>query len=158
LGYENGELRIESHRYPFCIGDGDPAKSDNIHAGALLVPFNQELNRLMLVVKNAEAKSYQISWGDQTRTYTAEQLGQGVNLAEDFRNNPFGSAFKKVDEAVAAKQAYETKQIKEIFRSPAAKSDMEGTVANTEAERAPLVAAIKEAFVPVVHTIKIVAQ
>ena len=57
--------------------------------------------------------------------------------------------------AVAARQAYETKQIKQTFRSKEAKADIEGVVAQTEKEREPLVAAIKAAFVPVTHTIKI---
>ena len=60
--------------------------------------------------------------------------------------------------AVAAKQAYETTQIKQTFRSPEAKADMEGVAAKTEKEREPLVAAIKVAFVPVTHTIKISAE
>ena len=72
--------------------------------------------------------------------------------------NPFCEAFAKVDAAVAAKQAYETKQIKQSFRSPEAKADMEAVAARTEKEREPLAAAIKAAFVPVTHTIKIEAQ
>ena len=60
-----------------------------------------------------------------------------------------------MDAAVAAKQAYETKQIKQSFRSPEAKTDMEGVAARTEREREPLAAAIRAAFVPVTHTIKI---
>lgn len=158
LGFNNGELQIKSHRYPFCIGDGDPAKDDNIHSGATLVPFDQELNRFMLVVRHPAAKSYQVTWGDASKTFTADQLSKGINLAEEFPRNPFSDAFKKVDDAVAAKQNYETKQIKQIFRSPEAKTDMEGVAARTEQERAPLAAAIKTAFVPVTHTIKIVAQ
>jgi hypothetical protein len=35
---------------------------------------------------------------------------------------------------------------------------MEKTVTDSEKERAPLVAAIKEAFVPVTHTLTITAQ
>ncbi|HEX4644644.1 MAG TPA: SGNH/GDSL hydrolase family protein [Verrucomicrobiae bacterium] len=158
LGFNNGELQITSHRYPFCIGRGDVPKDDNILSGTTLVPFNQELNRLMLVVKHPAAKSYQVNWGDDSRTFTADQMSKGINLAEEFPRNPFSDAFKKVDDAVAAKQNYETKKIKQIFRSADAKTDMEGVAARTEQERAPLAAAIKAAFVPVTHTIRIVAQ
>ena len=158
LSFNNGELQIESHRYPFCPGDGDPAKDDNVHSGTLLVPFDQDLNRLMLFVKHARAKSYQIVWGDQSKTFTARELAEGVNLSKEFLQNPFSEAFRRVDEAVAAKQAYETKQIREIFRSPGAKSDMAEVVSTTEEEREALVAAIRQAFVPVKHTIKLVAQ
>ena len=66
-------------------------------------------------------------------------------------------AFKRVDDAVGAKQAYETTQIKKIFHGDEGKKDMEVAVKRTEAERAPLVEAIKTAFVPVKHTIKIQA-
>jgi hypothetical protein len=60
-----------------------------------------------------------------------------------------------VDAAVIAKQAFETRQIKESFRSPEARTDMDGVADRTEKDRAPLAEAIKTAFVPVTHTIKI---
>jgi hypothetical protein len=112
----------------------------------------------MLVVKNGKAKNYRVTWGTEVRRFTAEQLAKGVNLAEQFPSNPFGEAFAKVDSAVAAKQAFETKQIKQEFRKREAKTDMEGVAAATEKERAPLAEAIRSAFVPVTHTIKIVAE
>jgi hypothetical protein len=96
-----------------------------------------------------------VTWGTQSKHFTAEQLAKGVNLAAEFPVNPFCAPFGKVDAGVAAKQAYETKQIKEIFRSPEAKSDMEAVAARTEREREPLADAVKAAFVPITHTIKI---
>jgi hypothetical protein len=63
-----------------------------------------------------------------------------------------------VDSAVAAKQAYETKQIKQMFHGPEGKADMEAVAAKTESEREPLAQAIKAAFAPVTHTIRIEAQ
>ncbi len=151
------EFEITSSRYPFCAA-GDTTSDGSIRSGMTLVPFNQELNRLMLVAKNGNGKSYKVTWGAASRTYTAAQLAQGVNLAVDFEVNPFSDAFKKVDGAVSAKQAYETKQIKQTFRSPEAKADMEAVAARTEAERAPLAQAIKAALVPVTHTIRITPE
>ena len=58
--------------------------------------------------RSGSAKSYKLTWGEQSRTFTAEQLAHGVNLAAEFASNPFSDAFSKVDAAVAAKQAYET--------------------------------------------------
>ena len=116
-----------------------------------LVPFNEDLNRMLLVVKGGSAESYRVSWGGEFHTYSSRQLAQGVNLARDFVLNPFSEAFKRVDEAVAAKQAFETTQIKEVFHSPDARTDMPGAVARTEAKRAPLAQAIHDAFVPVTH-------
>jgi hypothetical protein len=167
-----GEYRITSSRFPFCPcipgGQGkssypvcatdNPEKDNSIRSGMTLVPFNPDLNRLILIAKNGEAKRYTITWGSESKSFTSEQLAQGVNLADEFPINPFGETFAKVDAAVAAKQAYETKQIKTSFRSKEAKADLEAVVAQTEKERAPLVAAIKAAFVPVTHTIKITAE
>jgi lysophospholipase L1-like esterase len=169
LAAKDGEFTISSSRYPFCscaenaepndsfpVCAQDNLTSDNsIRSATTLIPFNQELNRFVLVAKNGNAASYHVTWGTQSKSFTAEQLSHGVNLTHEFPANPFSAAFAKVDTAVAAKQAYETKQIKEAFRSPEAKSDMEGVAARTEQERQPLAQAIKAAFVPVTHTIKI---
>ena len=152
--FANNELTVVSLRYPFCAGGG--TNSDNsLRSGTTLVPFFQDLSRFQLVVNHTAAANYQVIWGTTTNVYSAAQLASGVNLAADFVENPFSAAFKKVDEAVAAKQAYETKQIKQIFHSPEASADMAKVVASSEAERAPLAAAIAAAMVPVTHTIRI---
>jgi len=158
LSCRAGELQIRSRRYPFCAPAGDPAKDDQINSGLALVPFPQELNRLRLVVPHAAAGSYRVTWGAAARTYTAEQLRQGINLAGEFVPNPFSEAYAKVDAAVAAKQAYETRQIKDLFHGPEGRVDMEATVALTEKARAPLVAAIRKAFTPVTHNLRIEPQ
>jgi hypothetical protein len=63
-----------------------------------------------------------------------------------------------VDAAVTAKQNYETHQIKDIFNGPEFKLEPDAMVKLTERVRAPLANAIKSAFVPVTHTIKIEAE
>ncbi len=169
LSSEAGEFEIRSSRYPFCpclksgqgaaaypvCGKDDPSKDSSIRSAMTLIPFNEDLNRLMLVARNGETTSYKVTWGGLSQTFTAEQLARGVNLAAEFPCTPFCEAFAKVDAAVAAKQAYETKQIKQSFRSAEAKADMEKVAARTEKEREPLAAAIKAALVPVTYTIKI---
>jgi lysophospholipase L1-like esterase len=167
---KKGEYVITSSRYPFCAcvpagegaasypqcGHDDPEKDSSIRSAMTLIPFNEELNRLVLRVTDLKpGKTYKVTWGDQGKDFSAVQLERGINLAGEFPCNPFGAAFSKVDAAVAAKQAYETTQIKKSFRSPEAKQDMEAVAAQTEKERAPLAEAIKTAFVPVTHTIKI---
>jgi len=149
-----GQYQIQSSRYPFCA-TGDLAKDDSIRSAMTLVPFNAELNRLTLVVKNGLAERYKVIWGDAVHTYTAAQLEAGVNLAADFEKNPFSAPFAKVDGAVAAKQEYETRQIKTLFHGPEAKTEMAAVERLTERTRAPLVAAVKKAFVPVTHTLEI---
>ena len=156
-GCQDGEVRLVSRRYPFCAA-GPTNRDDSVRAGMTVVPFNRELNRLCLVVKGGAAANYRVTWGAESRVYPAAQLAAGVNLAEDFEKNPFSEAFAKVDSAVAAKQANETQQIKKIFHGPEGKADMDAAVRKTEAERAPFVKAIQDAFVPVTHTLKIVAQ
>jgi lysophospholipase L1-like esterase len=151
LAAERGQVEIESSRYPFCAAG--PANDDgSIRAGMTLVPFNDRLNRFMLVVRNAPARC-RVTWGDTSKSYAAEELAQGVNLAADFEINPFSKAFQRVDDAVFKKQAYETRQVKDLFHGPEGQTDMDMTAALTEKVRAPLVAAINAAFVPVRHTI-----
>ena len=169
---KDGEFTITSSRYPFCAcvpsaqavasyptcEKDNPTKDNSIRSAMTLVRFNQDLNRLTLKAKNVKTgTSYKVTWGSESQTFTAYQLSRGINLAAEFSCNPFCEAFAKVDAAVAAKQAYETKQIKQAFRTPEAKTDMEGVAAQTEKEREPLAAAIRAAFVPVTHTITIVA-
>jgi lysophospholipase L1-like esterase len=172
ISAKDGEFQIKSSRYPFCAcvpetngpptypvcGGDDANKDSSIRSGMTLVRFNRDLNRLMLVAKNGKASKYRVSWGSETKTFTSDQLGRGVNLGEEFPSNPFSEAFSKVDSAVAAKQAFESKQIKQMFRKPEAKTDMEGVAAETEKERAPLAEAIHNAFVPVTHVIKFVPE
>jgi len=169
LSAKDGVFEIRSSRYPFCAcepegqnaasypvcGKEDAASDNSIRSAMTLIPFNADLNRLTLVVKNSRSASCRITWGDQSKAFPSAQLAAGVNLAAEFPENPFCGAFAKVDAAVAAKQAFETQEIKKDFRSPEAKTQMEAVVTKDEEERAPLAAAIKSAFVPVTHTIKI---
>ena len=156
-GFTNNTLTITSSRYPFCA-TGDLNSDNSIRSGMTLVPFNEKLNRLMLVVTGGVAKNYAVTWGDQTRTYTAAQLAGGVNLAADFAVNPFSDAFDKVDFAVAAKQAYETHQIKDLFHGDEAKTNPDAVADASEKVRQPLADAIAQAFVPVMYTIQITAK
>ena len=161
-----GEFTIESSRYPFCAclpqtkgyptcGANDAGRDDTIRSVLQLVPFDQDLNRFMLVVKGAKKKNYRVTWGTESLSIPGSDLKHGVNLASLFPSNPFSAAFARVDEAVAAKQAYETAQVKQSFHSAEARANMDATVLRTESERAPLASAIKSAFVPVRHTLKI---
>ena len=69
------------------------------------------------------------------------------------------------DAAVAAKQAYETREMKSLFRQTgdhkpgiqAITAHTEEIVTETEKEHDTLAAAVAAAFVPVTHVIKITA-
>ena len=157
LATEAGRIEVESSRYPFCA-TGPANEDSSLRSGMTLVPFNSDLNRFLLVVRNAPAGRYNVTWGDTSKAYTAEELAKGVNLAADFETNPFSDAFKRVDEAVTKKQAYETRQIKDLFHGPEGQTDITMTAALTEKVRAPLAAAIVAGFVPVRHTITVKAE
>ncbi|HEY5909134.1 MAG TPA: SGNH/GDSL hydrolase family protein [Verrucomicrobiae bacterium] len=172
ISAKDGEFQIRSARFPFCAclpegqatsgypvrGQDEPGKDSSIRSAMTLIPFNEDLNRLTLMARKGPAQRYAVTWGTETKTFSAGELARGVNLAEQFPCNPFCEAFAKVDAAVAAKQAYETKQIKERFHGPGARENLDAIAMQTESERAPLAAAIKSAFAPVTHTIKIVPQ
>ncbi|MBN8249402.1 MAG: hypothetical protein J0L84_18405, partial [Verrucomicrobia bacterium] len=158
LSSKPGEWTFQSSRYPFCAPPGDLKDDNAIRSGMALVDFHNRFNRLRLVVTGAPAGRYDVTWGGATRTFTAEQLAAGILLPAEFATTPFDDAFKRVDEAVARKQAYETKQIKSLFHGEEGQTDMEATVALTERARAPLAAAIPASQTPVTHTLRITAQ
>lgn len=151
--FENGTLAVESSRYPFCA-PGPEDRDDSVRSGMTFVPFDEQLNRLTLKAKGFSGLAT-VTWGGVSRTYSAKQLQTGINLASEFPQNPFCEAFARVQTAVQAKQAYETRQVKQIFHGRAGKENMEQAVADTERERQPLADAIQRAFRPVRHTLKI---
>lgn len=152
--FDGNDLVITSHRYPF-YADGPVDRDDSIRSGMSLVPFNEQLNRLTLIIHGDPKAHYSVRWGDESRIFSAAEVEAGVNLADVFPKNPFGPAFAKVDEAVAAKQAFETKQVREVFHGAEGKADIESAVKRTEEQRNRLVQAIRRAFVPISHTLQI---
>ncbi len=151
---EDGKLKITSRRYPFCAR-GDEHSDASIRSGTSLVPFTEDLNRFVLKVSGQPSGRFRVTWGETSREFTASQLIEGIQLPVEFPENPFCDAFDRVDRAVAAKQAYETTQIKKVFHGPSSQDDFEQRVAETEAVRQPLADAIAAAAVPVQHTLLI---
>ena len=164
LSAKGGTIEIESTRYPFCF-HGDP-KDPNATSGVIeFLPFNEDLNRYTLVVKNpgADAAKLKVTWGTATKEYDAATLANGVNLAAEFLTNPFSEPFKKVEEAVRAHQNFETPLIKELLHRwpelmklvPEQKAafDQIAQAAIDKARQLNDVAAA--AVTPVKHTIKI---
>jgi lysophospholipase L1-like esterase len=179
LSGKDGAFEIRSSRYPFCpgapvglaadwfptIGFDSPTNSDSIRAAYSLIPFNDELNRFRLTVKGGTAEKYRVSWGGESKVFTASELGVGVNLAAEFPLNPFSTRFAMIDAAVAAKQAFETRQIKAVFRAVGDKATMEQIQAQTEKElkstervHAALESVVRAAYAPVSYTLKVAAE
>lgn len=179
LATKDGGFEIRSSRYPFCSG-GAPGlaaewyptagfdtitNSDNVRSGMTLVPFNQDLNRFMLTVKNGTAPKYRVKWGEESAVFSSEQLAKGVNLAAEFPKNPFCTRFALVDAAVASKQAFETRQVKTLFRVPGDKVSMEQiaaqtekVLADTERQHAALEAVVGTAYAPVTYTLQVIPE
>ena len=154
----DGKLTIKSTRLPFSAGPGDLKSDDSMRAGLALVPFDDELNRLVLKISAPSATSYDVTWGESTRTYPAAELQAGVNLAKDFETHPLLPAFKKVWDAVVAKQDYETRQIKTLVHGPEGAADREATFALTEKVHAKLAKAVADAKQPAGHVITVKAK
>lgn len=152
---QDGKITIKSTQLPFSPGPGDVNSDDSMRAGMALIPFDDELNRLTLKVDSPIAAEYDVTWGDATRRYKGRDLQQGINLATDFEANPLIPAFKKIWDAVEAKQNYETRQIKNLVHGPEGAADLEGTFAVTEKARAPLAKAIADAKQPAEHVLEI---
>lgn len=150
-----GKLTVTSKRFPFSPGPGDVANDDSIRAGLALVPFDSELNRFTLRIEKPTAARYAVTWGKETKEYAAADLEKGVNLAADFIEHPLLDPFRKVWDAAAKKQAYETRQIKELFHGPEGAADPDGIAAVTEKVHAKLAADLAASFQPVEHVIEI---
>jgi lysophospholipase L1-like esterase len=97
----NGTVQVESTRYPFCF-QGDPNTPDQKEACVLkFFPFNDDLNRYLLVVKGLKSAKASVTWGTVTKEFSAADLAKGINLAAEILVNPFSNQFAKINVAVA---------------------------------------------------------
>ena len=114
LAVADGAITIESSRYPFCFYGKETEPSGTASILPFL-PFNKDLNRYMLLVNNLSAPMADITWGKTTKTFTKAELEAGINLADQFRDNPFSKSFFALDRIIAQKQNRETYTIKNII-------------------------------------------
>lgn len=167
LSSSGGRVEVESSRYPFSFY-GEERSPDGTRSIVPFLPFNEELNRFVLVVKGLGSKRGQVTWGTESVTFSREELEQGVNLAAAFRAHPLVEPFRKVDELVGRKQGFETPMIKEVitrFRSiqgllgddAKAGEALETLRARFAAREAQLASEVRAAVAPVRHTILIEA-
>jgi hypothetical protein len=158
-------VELESARYPFCF-EGDAQSSGGTRSILPFLPFNADLNRFTLKVSNLPNPRAQVTWGEESREFTKEQLAAGINLAAEFSKTPFDGPFKTVMNAVAAKQAYETNIIKGMisnFRAFSAETAgdpelaalFEGLRKKFASKHSQLEAETRAAFVPVRHALTV---
>ena len=167
IGGSGASVQLESTNWPFCF-DADPKASHSTRSILPFCTFNQDLNRLTLKVKGLTSAKGKVTWGTESKEFSAEQLAAGINLAAEFAKTPFDAAFAQLTTAVAAKQAYETPLIKDMitkYRAFAedAKADAEFAAAlNTVkakliAKQQKLDATVHSRLVPVKHSLSVEA-
>jgi hypothetical protein len=92
---------------------------------------------------------------EEWHAYTASQLTEGINLAEDFHLNPFTVPFNRINDLIFQKQTIEANETWHVWESEG-RSAAEG-LPEYETRRECLLKAIKQAFVPVTHNVRIEA-
>ncbi len=162
LKADKAGFEVESSRYPFCFVD-DPTNKESTRAVLDCVPFNEELNRFKLVVKNFPAARATVKWGLNEKVFTAAQLAEGINLAAEFLDNPFSEKFASVEAAVKAQQAFETPATKALLHSlpawqsaiPEEKAALEKLQGAVVEKSRGLAEAASKLVVPVKHALTI---
>jgi lysophospholipase L1-like esterase len=166
LSAENGAVEIESRRIPFCFF-GDAASSSSERSMLDLLPFNQQLNRLILKVRNAGPGRLRVTLGGQgtpiAKEFSSDELTQGINLSAEFLDGPFTDTFGRIEKGVRAQQEYETALIKTVMHSipndkqvvPEAAAALDQVVADGVAHDKALFDAAAQMAQPVKYTIKI---
>ena len=162
LSVSNGNIEIESTRYPFCF-HGNPADPNSTRGVLEFLPFNEDLNRFRLVVTNGGAGPLKVTWGKESKIFSAAQLEQGINLAAEFMDNPFAEAFASVDKAVREQQAWEGPAVNNFLHNlpewnrllPEEKVSLDRLKTATVQKAEALGQAARAAVVPVKYAIKI---
>ncbi|HVX87221.1 MAG TPA: GDSL-type esterase/lipase family protein [Phycisphaerae bacterium] len=106
LSSGKGMVELSSTRYPFCFM-GDAAESSGTVAVPGYLRFNEDLNRLMLVVKHAGTGKVRVTWGDTRKEFAGPALEKGINLAAEFIPGPFNEQFFKVEGLIRQKESDE---------------------------------------------------
>ncbi|SKA96529.1 Lysophospholipase L1 [Prosthecobacter debontii] len=109
-----GSITLSSTTWPFCF-DADPKASSSNRSILPFTSFNQDLNRLTLVVKGLDKDKAKVTWGSQSQEFTKAQLEAGINLAAEFSQTPFDAAFNDLIGAIGSKQSFETTMIKNMI-------------------------------------------
>ena len=163
---KDGSVEVESGRYPFQFIN-PPSDARGQRAGLDAVPFNAELNRFTLVVRNAPTERLRVTWGDTSKEFDAATLADGINLAAEFGgdDNPFHDAFMRVNAAVHAQQDFETPLTKQWLhdqpmrerQTPEAADEWQKIIDRGLEIDKLMRKAASDAVVPVRHTIKVEA-
>jgi len=166
VSYNDGTVDIKSTRYPFCFsGTADSKDPASTAAIATCFPFNEDLNRYILVVKGLTTPKANVTWGGTTKEYSSADLAKGINLASEFLSNPFVAQFNKVAGAVGAQEGQETVLSKMFMHNaasweqtfaPGTETAFAQIISAGMVKHGDLFKAAADLVVPIEHTIKIV--
>ncbi len=162
---QGGKVTVTSTRYPFCFtGTMDDTDPGTTAAVTQFFPFNEDLNRFMLVVHGVGAAKAKVTWGGATKEFTGAQLEKGINLAAEFLVNPFSAQFAKVGEAVGKQEVQETALSKMFMHNvaqwetslfPGTTDEFNKIIAAGIAQHDKLFQDAANLVVPITHTIEI---
>jgi lysophospholipase L1-like esterase len=157
-GIHDGTYRFTSHRQVFCA-EGRDDRDWSLRAGMGLVPFDSSLNRLTLRITGTKAPACRIWWMNDKRmpeerhVFTASRLEAGINLAAEFRLNPFTPDFRRVEGLVYRKQLAESRLTWREWDPAPGLGLADGD--QCEARRRELLGSIRSSVAPVSHTLRI---
>jgi hypothetical protein len=166
VSVQKGTVNVESTRYPYCFTTSPPYNGVDVTSDIItLFPFNQDLNRYLLVVKGLTAPRVKVTWGAESRVFAAGDLAQGVNLAAAFAGHtPFDNVFGHVVDALWQQQL---KQFiwndsviahMDALKQMAPGAPFDQLIAGIHDQDAKNDAAAAALMVPIAHTIKIEPQ
>ena len=116
FGALEAKLNIESSKYPFCFQSDNRLNNENNLLGVLpFIDFQEKFNNFELKVRNIPTKTASIRWGTKTKTFNKKELAKGINLANEFIENPFQSSFLNISNLIYHKQSFETSFVKRSF-------------------------------------------
>jgi lysophospholipase L1-like esterase len=163
-----GVVDVKSTRYPFCFSGAMGSKNQGETAAVTqFFPFNDDLNRYMLVVKGLTTAKAKVTWGSTSKEYTADQLAKGINLASEFLVNPFCEQFGKVAGVVGGQEQQEDTLSKGFMHNlpdwktnmaPGADSAWDQIVTAGIARHNAIFKQAADLVVPVEHTITIAPE
>lgn len=165
LSAKDGAVEIESARWPFCF-EGDMKSANSTRSITPYLPINQDLNRLTLKVTNLAGDKAKVTWGEETKEFTKDQLAAGINLNAEFSKTPFDGQFGKLQNAVGNKQNWETMMIKqwitnfrnlpgEMKEDPKVQAGLASLREGFVNQWTKLEENVRKELVPVKHTLKV---
>jgi len=163
VSVQKGTVNVESTRYPYCFTTSPQYIGTDVTSDIITqFPFNQDLNRYLLVVKGITTPRVKVTWGAESREFAAGDLAQGVNLAAAFAGHtPFDQVFNHISDMLWQQQLkqfiWNDSVIAHLdaLKGMAPGAPFDQLIAGIHAQDAKNGAAAAALAVPIDHTLKI---